>query len=108
MGRSVCGCIAWTADTGQIWLCERWTGNAGWRSPGLKGVTPGYAIFDLRAGFELQRDWLLKLGLENIGDRPYINHLNTVNPFNGQRIPEVGRNFYVTKLGTDYSFTYFP
>jgi iron complex outermembrane receptor protein len=64
-------------------------------------VTPGYAVFDFRSGLELPRDWLFKIGVENIGNRSYTNHLNTVNPFTQQRIPEIGRNFFV---GLEWSF----
>ncbi len=64
-------------------------------------LTPGYAVFDLRGGLQLQNDWLFKAGLENLGDRHYSNHLNSVNPFSRKRIPEMGRNFYV---GLEFTF----
>ena len=63
--------------------------------------TPGYAVFDVRGGIQFNQDWLLKAGLENIGDRLYSNHLNSVNPFLRERIPEIGRNLYV---GLEYTF----
>ncbi len=57
--------------------------------------TPGYAVFDLRSAIQLPANWIFKAGLENIGDRAYSYHLNSLNPFTGQRIPEIGRNFFV-------------
>ena len=36
----------------------------------------------------------LHLGVENIGDKHYFEHINSLNPFTRQRIAEMGRNFY--------------
>lgn len=63
--------------------------------------TPGYVVFDLRGGAQLFRHWTLHVGLENMGDRFFVDHLNAVNPFTKERIPEPGRNVYV---GLELSF----
>ncbi|RMG48907.1 MAG: TonB-dependent receptor [Acidobacteria bacterium] len=63
--------------------------------------TPGYAVFDLRTGAHLSQHWTLHVGLENIGNRFIVDHLNAVNPFTRERIPEPGRNVYV---GLEISF----
>ena len=34
---------------------------------------------------------MLHVGIENAGDRYYAEHLNSLNPFTRQRIPEMGR-----------------
>ncbi len=64
-------------------------------------MTDGYTIVDLRGRASLTSGWTLKAGVENLGDRLYSNHLNSPNPFNRRRIPELGRNFYV---GLVYEF----
>ncbi len=43
------------------------------------GGTPGYAVFDLRAGLRMKRDLVLALTLENVGDAPYRVHGSAVN-----------------------------
>ena len=63
--------------------------------------TPGYAVFDLKAQTRLSSDWTLRVGIENLGNRLYSSHLNSLNPFSGLRVPEMGRNFY---LGVEYFF----
>ena len=37
----------------------------------------------------------LEFGLENLGDKFYFEHLNSLNPFTRQRIPEPGRNVFL-------------
>ena len=34
-------------------------------------------------------------GIENLGDKFYFEHLNSLNPFTRERIPELGRNVFV-------------
>ncbi len=58
--------------------------------------TPGYAVYDLSLGLDLARGWSLKAAVENLSDKAYAEHLNSPNPFSGQRVSEIGRNF---KLG---------
>lgn len=60
----------------------------------LEKTTPGYAVFNLGAGTSLGERWRLKAGVENVGDRRYATHLNSLNPFTGERIPEPGRSVY--------------
>jgi iron complex outermembrane receptor protein len=54
--------------------------------------TAGYATLDWQGSWELTTRIDLNLGVENIANRHYINHLNNLNPFTRQRIPEPGRN----------------
>ena len=63
--------------------------------------TPGYAVVDLRGSWETAGGWRLTGGIDNAGDRLYSHHLNSLNPFTGQRIPEQGLNLH---LGAEYSF----
>ncbi len=62
----------------------------------LKGETPtdGYATLGLRGGVSLTRRVSLRLGVDNVTDTQYVDHLNAKNPFTGVPIPEPGRVFY--------------
>ena len=51
--------------------------RADYRIP--NGGTPGYAIFDLRAGYRLRRALIVNVVLENIMNRPYRAHGSGVN-----------------------------
>jgi len=63
--------------------------------------TPGYTVFDWRNGWRISDHINFNIGLENIGDRYYINHLNNLRAFTRLRLPEPGRNFYA---GLEFSF----
>ena len=39
--------------------------------------------------------WTPSGGIENLGDKFYFEHLNSLNPFTRERIPELGRNVFV-------------
>ncbi len=58
----------------------------------LETASPGFTLHGIRAGIEL---WdgasVLHFGIENLGDKHYYEHLNSLNPFTRQRIPELGR-----------------
>jgi outer membrane receptor protein involved in Fe transport len=43
------------------------------------GGTPGFAVFDLRAGYRLRRHLVLALVFENLGDAAYRYHGSSVN-----------------------------
>jgi len=51
--------------------------RADYRIP--NGGTPGYAVFDLRAGYRLRRNVIFNAVLENIMNRPYRAHGSGVN-----------------------------
>jgi iron complex outermembrane receptor protein/hemoglobin/transferrin/lactoferrin receptor protein len=51
--------------------------RADYRIP--NGGTPGFAIFDLRAGYRLRRTLIVNVALENIMNRPYRSHGSGVN-----------------------------
>ncbi len=53
--------------------------------------TDGYTTVDLRVGAQFLRRVNLKVGVKNLFDVAYTNHLNAKNPFSGARIPEPGR-----------------
>jgi iron complex outermembrane receptor protein len=56
-----------------------------------EGATDGYTTVDLRVGAQFLRRVNLKVGVRNLFDVTYTNHLNAKNPFSGARIPEPGR-----------------
>jgi iron complex outermembrane receptor protein len=63
------------------------------RAATSRGETPtdGYTTVDLQTGVRLLRRVSLEVGVENLFDVAYANHLNASNPFTGQRILEPGR-----------------
>ncbi|MBI1353144.1 MAG: TonB-dependent receptor [Acidobacteria bacterium] len=61
----------------------------------LETPSPGFTVHDVRIGADLPWQVTLNAGVENLGDKFYFEHLNSLNPFSGQRIPEPGRNVYV-------------
>ena len=63
--------------------------------------TVGWTTIDLMAGAELAEGLTVRGGIQNLTDEFYVNHLNSLNPFTGQRIAEVGRTAYV---GAEFGF----
>ena len=57
--------------------------------------TDGHTTLDLKAGLRLLRQWRLQIGVQNLTDTAYADHLNAKNPFTGRRIPEPGRVFFL-------------
>jgi len=53
--------------------------------------TDGYTTVDLQVGARLMQRVELKVGVKNLFDTTYTNHLNAKNPFTGARVPEPGR-----------------
>jgi outer membrane receptor protein involved in Fe transport len=68
--------------------------------------TGGFAVFHLRGGVELRRGLQLQVGIENLLDRQYHEHLTreTALPVGdlerGDEIPAPGRHAYVTFNGS--------
>ena len=56
--------------------------------------TPGFTTFAARGGVGLFGAWQLLAAVENLGDKGYYEHLNSLNPFTRQRVWERGRNIY--------------
>ncbi len=63
--------------------------------------TPGWVTYNLTAGFELSGGWSLSAAALNLTDHAYAEHLNSPNPYNGQRILEIGRNL---QIGVSFGF----
>lgn len=57
--------------------------------------THGFSIYNLLAGFKVGRIFNVTLGIENIFDAAYTEHLNRSYKFTGLPIYEPGRNFYI-------------
>lgn len=64
-------------------------------------ATPGWAVYDLSASWRIDERWGLRLDVENLGDHAYTQHLDSPNPFTGQRILEIGREI---RLGFELGF----
>jgi iron complex outermembrane receptor protein len=62
----------------------------------------GYGLANLRGGIELMRNLAINVGVENIFDKQYQNHLSGINRVAdsdvpvGERVPGAGRNYYAT------------
>ncbi len=62
--------------------------------------TPGYALMNLRAGWNISRRLTLQAGLDNVLDELYADHLGGINRVGGsdvavgQRLPGPGRYVY--------------
>ena len=67
----------------------------------LERVTAGWTTIDLLGGVEVADGLTIRAGVQNLTDEYYVNHLNALNPFAGQRIAEVGRSAYI---GLEYGF----
>ncbi|MFW6157649.1 MAG: TonB-dependent receptor, partial [Balneolaceae bacterium] len=61
-----------------------------------RGETPtdGYTLVDLLAGWSYKNTLTLQLGIKNLFDRQYVNHLNAKNPYTTSPIAEPGRVFF--------------
>ena len=57
--------------------------------------TSGWTTIDLLAGVRMNDGLTLRAGVQNLTDQYYVNHLNSFNPFTGQRIAELGRSAYI-------------
>ncbi len=61
----------------------------------MEAPSPGFTTFSLRGGVQLPKRLSLEAGIENLGDKFYFEHLNSLNPFTRERIPELGRIVFV-------------
>ncbi len=61
----------------------------------LEAPSPGFTTLSLRGGLQLPKRLSLEAGVENLGDKFYFEHLNSLNPFTRERIPEMGRFVFV-------------
>ena len=67
----------------------------------FESPTPGWTTVDLAAGARLPGGVTIRAGVRNLTDAFYVHHLNSLDPFTGQRIAEAGRTGYV---GLEYAF----
>jgi outer membrane receptor protein involved in Fe transport len=65
--------LRWALAQNRLSVSDR----ADYRIP--NGGTPGFAVFDLRAGYRLRRTLIVNMVLENIMNRPYRAHGSGVN-----------------------------
>ena len=63
--------------------------------------TAGYTACDVQGGVAVCEGALLRVGVNNVFDRQYVNHLNARNPFTGTPIPEPGRVVFA-RLSYDF------
>jgi iron complex outermembrane receptor protein len=65
-------------------------------------TTPGYAVLNLRTAYTLKNHFTIGVGLENLFDKHYAEHLSGINRVQGsdvatgERIPAAGRFVSVT------------
>ena len=57
--------------------------------------TTGYETGDVRAGYGLPNGVTIRVGVLNVWDENYVDHLNAKNPFTGIQIAEPGRVLFV-------------
>jgi iron complex outermembrane receptor protein len=57
-------------------------------------ATEGYTTVDMITGFTIWQNVSMQVGVNNIFDEAYVNHLNAKNPFTGVQIAEPGRYFF--------------
>ncbi len=67
----------------------------------LEIPTPGYSVFAVRAGVQLTDSLGLSAAVENLTDEQYSRHLNSLDPFTRERVPEIGRYL---RAGLSYVF----
>ncbi len=72
------------------------------------GETPGYAVLDLYGGYDFNRRVRLKVGVDNVFDRLYAEHVNRAFSYTdgglfatNERIYEPGRTFWA-RLDTSF------
>jgi iron complex outermembrane receptor protein len=61
------------------------------------GPTPGWAVLDLNGGVEIGAGFGIQLGIANVFDRTYANHLNRASLFDPDpvRVNEPGRTYWL-------------
>jgi iron complex outermembrane receptor protein/hemoglobin/transferrin/lactoferrin receptor protein len=67
------GALRWALLQDRLALSDRSDG----RIP--TGGTPGFAVFDLRAGYRHRRDLIVNVVVENVTNTPYRYHGSSVN-----------------------------
>ena len=57
----------------------------------LETQSPGFTLHRFRLGVDLWQGASWYAGATNLGDKFYSEHLNSLNPFTRERVPEPGR-----------------
>lgn len=57
-------------------------------------ATDGYQLMDVQGGWYVTRSISLQIGVKNLFDTQYVNHLNSKNPYTAVPIAEPGRVFF--------------
>ena len=57
----------------------------------LETPSPGFTLHSFRVGVDLWRGASWHASVTNLGDKYYSEHLNSLDPFTRQRVPEMGR-----------------
>jgi len=77
------------------WWAEFSTRNVGEQrrvsAARLETQSPGFILQRVRVGVDLWQGASWYAGATNLGDRFYSEHLNSLNPFTRERVPEMGR-----------------
>jgi iron complex outermembrane receptor protein len=59
--------------------------------------TPGWGVLDLHAGYKIRKQWQIEIGVKNVFDKDYAQHLNKSSAIDaGSQVDEPGRSFWVS------------
>jgi iron complex outermembrane receptor protein len=59
--------------------------------------TPGWGVLDLHAGYKIRKQWQIEVGVKNVFDKDYAQHLNKASAIDaGSQVDEPGRSFWVS------------
>ncbi len=63
--------------------------------------TPGWGVLDLHAGYKIKKQWQIEVGVKNLFDKDYAQHLNKASSIDaGSQVDEPGRSFWVSMNAT--------
>ncbi len=96
--------LRWTAAGERGWI----DGSVDWvddqtrvATSRLEQPTDGHTTVDLAAGWRAARGVTIRVGVENLFDQAYADHLTSLDPFAGERVLEPGRR---VSVGLSYQF----
>jgi outer membrane receptor protein involved in Fe transport len=65
--------------------------RAGVRHPALEIESPGYALYGIQLGFSLIEGAMLEQAGQNLTNKYYLDHLNSIDASTRTRVGELGR-----------------